>query len=108
MRWRVAWEQKAGREVHARLDLWRNYLMDYRQSPEVHADEYLHEVRWRVILNLLFDELPAPPSEAEALAGLDQLLQASFLPGDFIWEEDLMPGFPQQAYWFLYGRLKSN
>jgi len=107
-RWRVAWEQKVSREIRARLDLWRNYLMDYRQSPEVHADEYLQEVRWRVILNLLFAELPVPSAETEALAGLDQLLQTSFLPGGFIWEKDLMSGFPQQAYWFLYGRLKSN
>ena len=104
-RWRSAWEAKAGREVRARLDLWSNYLNDYRLAPETHAAGYPQEVRWRVMLHLLWDELPVIPPEAEALAGLDQVLKARFAPGKFVWEADLAPAFPPDVFWFLYGTL---
>jgi len=106
-RWRVAWETKAGREVGARMRLWSNYLADYRQNPEQHADAYPHEVRYRVMLHLLLAELPAPPPEQEALSQLDGLLRINLEASDFIWEPDLDAGFAREVYWFLYGRLRS-
>jgi uncharacterized protein YukE len=106
-KWRAAWETKAGREVQARIRLWSNYLTDYRQNPEGHADAYPHEVRFRVMLHLLLAELPTPPAEQEGLSQLDGVLRASLSPGDFIWEADLQPGFPREVYWFLYGKLRS-
>jgi len=105
--WRVAWETKAGREVQARMRLWSNYLADYRQNPESHADAYPHEVRYRVMLHLLLAELPASPGEQEGLSQLDGVLRASLSSSDFIWEADLQPGFPREVYWFLYGKLNS-
>jgi uncharacterized protein YukE len=105
-KWRVAWETKAGREFRSRFGLWSNYLADYRRNPDGHADAYPHEVRYRVMLQLLLDELPAPP-EQEALIQLDSVLRTSFSPGDFIWETDLRSGFPREEYWFLFGKLKS-
>jgi len=107
-RWRAAWENKAGREMRARLGLWQNYLADYRHSPEQYADAYPQEVRWRSMLHLLMAELPASPPEAAAVLQLDSLLKACLLPGEFIWETDLMPAFPRREYWFLYGKLKAS
>jgi hypothetical protein len=106
-KWRTAWETKARREVGSRLGLWSNYLADYRQNPEAHADTYPHEVSLRVMLELLLDELPSSLSERESLSQLDNVLRANFLSGDFIWEADLQAGFPREEYWFLFGRLKS-
>jgi len=106
-KWRVAWETKAGREVGARLRLWSNYLTDYRQNPEQHADLYPHEVRYRVMLQLLLAELPAPPPEQEALSQLDSLLRANLQTSDFIWDTDIQTGFPSEVYWYLYGKLRS-
>jgi hypothetical protein len=106
-KWRAAWEAKAGREFQSRFVLWSNYLADYRHNPEGHTDAYPHEVSYRVILQLLLSELPAPPPEREALFQLDGVLRSSFSPGDFIWETDLQSGFPREEYWFLFGKLKS-
>ena len=106
-KWRTAWETKAGREFQSRFGLWNNYLADYRHNPESHADAYPHEVRYRAMLQLLLDELSAPPPEREGLSQLDGVLRASFVPGEFIWEADLQRGFPREVYWFLYGKLKS-
>ena len=106
-KWQVAWETKAGREVQARMRLWSNYLTDYRHNPEGHAYAYSHEVRYRVMLHLLLGEFPALPAGYEGLAQLDVLLRANLLPGDFVWEADLQPGFSREVYWFLYGKLIS-
>lgn len=104
-KWRVAWETKAGREVQARMRLWRNYLADYQDDPNRHADAYPHEVRYRVMLHLLLAELPAPPAESRPLAQLDSFVRAKLSPGKFIWDADLDAGFSREAYWFLYGAL---
>ena len=105
LKWRVAWETKAGHEVGARMRLWSNYLADYRHNPENHADAYPHEVHYRVMLHLLLDELPSPPAEREALFQLDAVLRAKLIASDFIWETDLQAGFPREVYWYLYGKL---
>jgi hypothetical protein len=106
-KWRAAWENKSRREVHARLDLWQNYLADYRQSPETHCESYPQQVQWRVLLQLLSGEFKVPPKEVEILAELDKMMRPFWLPGNFVWELELALAFPEPEFWFLYGRLKS-
>ena len=106
-KWQVAWEAKAGREVQARLRLWGNYLADYRQNPEGYVDAYPHEVRYRVMLELLLDELSTSSYGQEELSRLDIMLRANLAPSNFIWDIDLQSGFPHEVYWFLYGKLRS-
>ena len=106
-KWRVAWEEKAGRGVQARMRLWGNYLSDYRQNPEGYADAYPHEIRYRVMLHLLMAELSPSAAEQKELSSLDSLLRVNLISGDFIWENELRPGFPREVYWYLYGKLKS-
>lgn len=106
-RWSVAWEKKAAREFSARLRLWRDYLEDVRAQPENHVDRYAYEVGRRVMLALLREQaVDIPQAEIDLLGGLDGLLKAVFIPGDFIWGEEYAGSFPRQAYWYLYGRLK--
>lgn len=101
--WQVAWEQKAQREFHARLSLWRDYVEDYRQNPPEQADRYAYEVSRRVMLELLSREARTlPQTEVELLAALDKVLQAKLLPGKFIWEDQLAGAFPPETYWYLY------
>lgn len=106
-RWRVAWERKSQRDFSSRLKMWRDFLEEYRVNPENHYDRYAYEVGKRVMLHLLAGEAGTlPEAELDLLRGLDQLLRAVFLPGDFIWEKDLSDGFPPDSYWYLYGQLK--
>lgn len=107
--WRVAWEKKAVREFHARLNLWRDYLEEYRSNPKNNADRYLYEVNRRVMLHLLQPFAgDAPQAEKEMLRGLDSLLKSAFLPGRFAWEDWVEPAFPAQPYWYLYGKLRDT
>jgi uncharacterized protein YukE len=106
-KWQVAWETKAGREFKSRFGLWNNYLKDYRQNAERHADAYPQEVRNRAMLQLLRTEIPEALPEREALASSDSMLRTSLSPSAFIWEPNLQSGFPRGDYWFLYGKLNS-
>ncbi len=108
-RWRVAWERKARREFEARLRQWAAYLDDYRDNPEAHASYYPYEVRLRVMLDLLAEEVgpdTLPQQERAMYEGLDVLLRAVLVPGAFIWDEALQGGFPAERFWYLYGRLR--
>jgi hypothetical protein len=108
-RWRVAWEKKAAQDFHARLNLWRDFLEDYRDRPSAHYDRYPYEVGRRTQLELLNDsagEIPA--AEQEMLNGLDGLLRSVFKPGEFVWEDYLAPSFPHQPFWYLYGSIQKD
>lgn len=103
---RVAWETKAAREFRSRFTLWQNFISDLRHDPERSAESYAHDVCWRVLLELLRAELPTPPPERSALDGLDVILKAYWLPGDFIWEPGLKTAFPEAPFWYLYGKIR--
>lgn len=112
-RWRVAWGNKSARGYSARLKLWRDFLEEYRAHPGDNYDRYAYEVRLRVMLHLLEPEARDAEegkmidrAEFELLDGLDQLLRAVFVPGEFIWDPKLASTFLPQPYWYLYGELK--
>jgi len=106
-KWRVAWEQKSSSEIHTRLELWRNFLSEYRASPDANADRFPVEVRHRAILQLLSKE-KKDTQELDQLRQLDGYLRSSLIPGPFVWERKVESGFPQSEYWFLFGKLKSK
>jgi hypothetical protein len=106
-RWRTNWGEKARAEFHGRLNLWRDFLMDYQESPESNYDRYAYEVNRRVQLKLLREEAERISyEEIKLLDSLDRLLEASFQPGEFVWEAELSSSFPPQIYWYLYGNVK--
>jgi hypothetical protein len=105
-KWRAAWERKVRHEIRARTELWHNFLADYRHAPEQHADAYPQEVRWRVIIHLLLQEIEDLPAETEVLTELDRILRLSFIPGQFVWEPELASSFERDPFWYLYGKLK--
>ncbi len=109
-RWRVAWERKAQREFESRLRQWANYLNEYRENPAGQAAYYPYEVRLRAMLDLLHEECAAnlPPHLDEMYAGLNTLLQAVFVSGDFVWDTALRDGMPKSRYWYLYGGLRKG
>jgi hypothetical protein len=108
-KWKVAWIKKASREFLGRLKLWRDYLEEYRANPDDNYDRYAYEVTRRVMLHLLKPfAIQISEAEKELFAGLDKLLAAMFVRSDFIWDESLIPGFPQADFWYLYGHLRHN
>lgn len=106
-RWRVAWERKASWEFKSRLRQWGNFLKEIRVDPEDNLGYYRYEVRFRVMMDLLRPDVPdVDPSFLEHLESLDLLLRALFAPGEFLWDRDLVTGFPAERFWYLWGTLK--
>lgn len=105
-KWRSAWETKCRREVHARSEMWKDYLEAAAQSSVESSRLYPYQARLRAILALLLDDLREPPS-AELIT-LDARLQSLFRDGAFIWDLKLQSVFPQKEFWFLYGTLKGD
>ncbi len=107
-KWRVMWENKARQSFSVRLRMWRDFLEDYRTSPQDNTDRYAYEVRLRAMLDLLQNEAGKPLSaEGDLLHSLDAYLQSILVPGAFIWEPEVQSGFPKAEYWYLYGSLPS-
>jgi hypothetical protein len=107
-KWRVAWEEKAGKCYHVRERMWRNFIQEYQDNPQENADRYSYEVRLRVMLELLKPEVKRQSMEdAGFLLGLDGYLKSILVHEGFIWEKELQEGFPETEYWFLYGKIPS-
>lgn len=107
VKWRVAWEAKATREFRARLNLWSDFLDEYRDHPAGNYDRYAYEVNRRVILELLSDQaVEISEDEFKALDRLDQYLRMVLARGGFTWDEGLESGFPVDRFWYLYGDLR--
>lgn len=105
--WRVAWEKKVVRDFNARLILWKNFLEDHRKNPGGHYDRYGYEVRSRVILYLLsLEGVQIPSEKKETLTDLDRRLRLVFVPGEFIWDNEIIQRFPREPYWYLYGEIQ--
>ena len=91
--WTVAWEKKAHRALHARLTMWSNYLAEYNELPEGHADRYVYEVRLRVFIAILIQDCGIIDTQSQAhLLELDDFLKAVLVPGNFIWDDDIHAG----------------
>jgi len=108
-KWQAHWRRKAEAEFSARIKLWRDFLQEYRKDPEGNFDRYEYEVTRRVMLEWLAQEsssLKRP--ELEMLKSLDLLLKSLIVLGDFIWDQKLKPEFPEEVFWYLYGKLPVN
>jgi hypothetical protein len=107
--WRAAWEKKAGYNFNTRLHMWREFIEEYRNSPQENADRYPYEVRLRVMLHLLQGQSGRlETSTLDLLKALDIFLKATLARGSFVWEAELQNGFPVSDYWYLYGSLPAS
>jgi hypothetical protein len=102
----VALENKATREAGSRFNLWRAFVGDLEETP-TRAGNYAHEVRHRVILARL-ETFAADHVDFQkvvaAARSVDRRLQRLFKQDAFIWDDRLQQAYPQQPYWYLYGR----
>ncbi len=105
-----SWMKKVGQDMTNRTRLWQTYLDEYRGDPVTSRNSYSHQVSQRVIMELLWEEqdqsslLLAPLQFM--LQTMDAVLKSIFVPGDFVWEEQLQPAFSKDTFWYLYGSLK--
>ncbi len=106
----VRFEQKAHRELEARIRQWSEYLKDLQWGQSAAAN-YSAAVETRVMMTAVTDKLSRPPYQLEPrivdqIALLDGNLRRRWQPGPFIWPEEWEPAYPKAAYWQLYGLIR--
>jgi len=104
-KWQVAWEEKAKKEYHTRFNQWMRTIEEIKGDRYQNAPYYRNEVRVRVLLELLTDQIPV--QARYNLNPFDSTLKRMFKPGEFIWEKEIAPGFLEDKYWYLYGGISS-
>ena len=105
----VRFEDRAHKEVHARLRQWGEYLKELHDRNLAVADFYHAHVQTRAMIDALIAKLKMPPYELDKrvtsqLETYDRVLRNFWQPGDFAWPEEWQPAYPQTGYWWLYGR----
>jgi hypothetical protein len=103
----AAYRSHVVHELTSLLDSWRWFLDECYENPETCADSYPADVRTRTTIQLLVDHVgedELPVGLLEQIRALDGRLRLRFRPGEFIWESELAPAFPQERFWWLYGR----
>ena len=106
-RFPTAYRDKLVRELKSNLDSWSWFLQECAEDLRRCRDEYPFEVRLRNRIATLMDALGAevPAQHAARLERLDAQLRRLFVPGPFVWAEELKARYPRDRYWWLYGRI---
>ncbi len=104
IKWRIMWERKACHEFDSRLRQWGHFLDEIIHKPELNIPFFVSEVRLRVLIELLKLEINSPSDHSiQKLSSLDGFLKSIFVPGEFIWADELESGFDRKIYWYLWG-----
>jgi hypothetical protein len=104
----VRLEQKAHRELEARIRQWGAFLNDLQKDRGVGPASYPSAVETRAMIAAIVDKLQVAPYRLDAqglhqVALLDANLKRFWLKGAFIWPEEWQPAYPVPDYWWLYG-----
>lgn len=103
-------EAKAQQELTARVRQWDNDLDDLLHDDFPSIAYYSVDVEVRAIIVVLFDKLQQNSVQISAavtsqLEWLDKQLEKRWQSGEFIWPAEWVPAYPQDIYWWLYGKL---
>ncbi len=105
--WKTAWANKCQLEMKMRLRQWGDFLLGMTSDKNEPSTAYHHQVRNRVILQLLEESIPDQAAEfVDSIERKDKILEKFSIENDFIWEEEIQPGFPRDKFWYLYRIMK--
>jgi HPt (histidine-containing phosphotransfer) domain-containing protein len=109
----VRFEQKAHRELEARLRQWEEYLKDVERGQASSKSNFSTAVGARAMIAALTDYLQLAPYQldnrfVQRTALLDNRLRQQWQTGDFVWPETLEEAYPKKAYWWLYGQPREK
>ncbi len=102
-------EQKAQRELEARLRQWDEYLRELERENADSAAYYPTTVETRAMIEAIIDKLQADlyslgPDLQSKIAQLDDKLRQRWVSGEFVWPSEWQPAYPRDRYWWLYGQ----
>jgi hypothetical protein len=102
--WAAQAEEMALREIKARLDSWTAYLQEAESDPDSYIAEYPTQAQGRVALDFLLEYAgDAVSGEIQGyVVTADNLLRSISVSSPFVWDETLIPAYPERRFWWLY------
>ncbi len=101
--WKVAWQKKCHAELKMRMRQWGDFLLGMAPDKTEPTTAYKHQVRSRVIMQLIEDSIPIQAQEfSESISRKDKILAKFTVENDFIWEPEVQSAFPREKFWYLY------
>lgn len=105
--WKTAWINKSLAELKMRLRQWGDFVLGMASDKYESSSAYRHQVRNRVMLQLLEESIPIlVEGYADSIKRKDAILEKYSVDNDFVWEEEVISGFPKEKYWYLYRIMK--
>ena len=105
--WGVAYGKKMVKEAESRLRDLETYIKECKEDRKMAANAYSPEALRRTIVAELMAALP-PDIDKSALkttvSMVDSGLRRNIRETPFIWAQVLQAAYPQDAFWWLYGR----
>jgi hypothetical protein len=106
--WNVAFNKKLVHEAESRLRDVQTYLNECKDDPRLCASAYTPEALRRTIVAEILSVLPNTDANYARLTTsakvVDSGLRRYAREDSFIWAEALRPAYPQETFWWLYGR----
>lgn len=105
--WKTAWSMKCHAELKMRMRQWGDFLLGMAPDKTEPTTAFKHQVRSRVIMQLIEDTIPAEAKEfSESIERKDKILAKFSVDNDFIWEPEVQSAFPREKFWYLYRVMK--
>ncbi|MBA3871507.1 MAG: hypothetical protein H0X30_20370 [Anaerolineae bacterium] len=105
--WAVAYGKKMVQEAESRLRDLQTFIKECKEDAKLCANAYNPEALRRTIVAELIAGLPADV-DASALkasvSAVDGGLRRNIRETPFIWAQSLQAAYPQDTFWWLYGR----
>ncbi|KAB2866279.1 MAG: hypothetical protein F9K46_02655 [Anaerolineae bacterium] len=103
--WRTHYEKKVLQELRSRAETSLRYLQDATDA----MGDWGNQIEKRTIIAELMNEASAQniviPAELKGLVSeADGFLRRYFKAGGFFWDERFANAYPQETYWWLYGK----
>ena len=106
--WAMHYEQKLIREAKSRIDSMQRFFEECADSLKMCANVYGPEMLRRTIVQEVkreMDALGVQDSETDQkINQADGKLRGYLSSAGFQWDETLEPVYPQNEFWWLYGR----
>ena len=101
-------EQKASRELDARIHQWEQQISDFNLGTDVSRTYYKTDAQIRVMITVLIQLLQTSPYQLDPqvqvkVRKLDEKLQKEWQAGEFVWPDEWRPAYTENQYWWLYG-----
>ena len=110
--WTVHYEEKMEREAQSRLKAMGEFFRECRENIKTCSSAYLVEASRRTVIEELVIVLDEQGVESGNLKSriqhTDNELRSWVTAGEFLWSDMLLPIYPQERFWWLYGRPESK